>query len=364
MRAWLGTLPSLPLLPALPILRGLPALFALSALSAGCSNAAAAPSAGESAETVLAVHLADVERHPVARPVRGTGVVRLKREVDLSFKVGGVVAAVLVDEGAHVKKGQVLARLDPTELDAALRQAKEGATKADRDLDRVKKLHGSGALPVAELQNAETGAALARAGLDAASFNAQRATIVAPDDGRIDRRLAEAGEVMAPGRPVLHLSGESRGAVVRLGLTDRDALRVREGDAAKVVLDARPGAAIAATVTQRASVASPASGTFDVEVRLDEAPEGLLSGLTAKVEIAHMEDVAAVVPIGAIASGRAEDGSVFVVDAEGRARRVPVKLAFLDADRAGIAGGLDGKDRVVDTGATQLEDGVRVKVTP
>lgn len=318
----------------------------------------------KSLSPAIAVKLADVGRGPVSRPVRGTGVVRLKSEVDLSFKLGGVVAAVLVEEGATVKKGQLLARLDPTEVDAMLHQAKDGQAKAERDLERVRRLHASGALPVAELQNAETGASVARASVDAAGFNAQRAAIFAPDDGRVDRRMIEPGEVAAPGRPAFHVSGRSKGAVVRLGLTDRDVLRVREGDVARVVLDARPDLELAAKVTQIATVASAGSGTFDVEVRLDSLPQGLLSGLTAKVEIRHDETVSAVVPIGALVDGHGDQAAVFIAAPGGRARRVPVKVAFLDNARAALSSGLEADPRVIEAGASQLDDGSPIRVTP
>ena len=311
------------------------------------------------------VRLADVTSGPVSRPIRGTGLLRLKREMDLSFKVGGVVAAVLVEEGARVKKGQVLARLDPTEVDAALRQAKEGTAKAERDLDRVKRLHASGALAISELQNAQTGFELARAGNDAAAFNAQRATILAPDDGRIDRRLIETGEVVTPARPVFHMSGQSKGAVVRIGVSDRDVLRIHEGDAARILIDAQPDVPVPATVTQVATVASPGSGTFEVEVKLAETSLVLLSGLTAKVEIAHVENVPAVVPVGAVSwSSGGEDASVFVVTGD-RAQRVKVKLAFLDGAHAALSTSiLEAHPRVIDTGAALIEDGTRVKVVP
>jgi RND family efflux transporter MFP subunit len=343
----------------------------LAATTAQLSCRAATPDASASerapgappAAPAVAVRLADVARGPVARPVRGTGVVRLKSEADLSFKVGGVVAAVLVDEGATVKKGQLLARLDPTEVQASLRQAKDTQAKADRDLDRVRRLHASGALPVVDLQNAETGASLARASVDAAAFNAQRSAIVAPDDGRVDRRMIEPGEVAAPGRPAFHVSGRSKGAVVRLGLTDRDVLRVRDGDVARVVLDARPDLDLPAKITQIATVASPGSGTFDVEVRLDTLPEGLLSGLTAKVEIRHDETVSAVVPIGALVDGRGDRASVFVVDGD-HAKKVPVRVAFLLDDRAALTTGLESVARVIEAGAAQLDEGSRIRVTP
>lgn len=340
-------------------------LLLLPGCHAATPDAAAAERApgGPPAVPAVAVRLADVGRGPVARPVRGTGVLRSKSEVDLSFKVGGVVAAVLVEEGATVKKGQLLARLDPTEVDVALRQAKDGQAKADRDLDRVRRLHASGALPVVELQNAETGASLARASVDAAGFNAQRSAIYAPDDGRIDRRTIEPGEVFAPGRPAFHVSGRSKGAVVRLGLTDRDVLRVREGDIARVVLDARPDLVLPAKVAQIATVASPGSGTFDVEVRLDTLPEGLLSGLTAKVEIHHEEHVSAVVPIGALVDGRGDRASVFVADGT-RAKKVPVRVAFLLDDRAALTTGLEAVPHVIEAGAAQLDDGSSIRVTP
>ena len=349
-------------------MRPLPLLLAVS-LVAACRAATPDPAAETrtklptGAAPAVAVRTAAVTRGPVARPVRGTGMLRLKSEVDLSFKVGGVVTAVLVEEGAAVKKGQLLARVDPTEVEAALRQAKEGQTKADRDLERVRRLHALGAVPIAELQNAETGASMARASVDAAGFNAQRSAIFAPDDGRIDRRMIEPGEVAAAGRPAFHMSGRSKGAVVRLGLTDRDVLRIHDGDVARVVLDAWPDLELAAKVTQIATTESKGSGTFDVEVRLDTLPEGLLSGLTAKIEIRHEETVSAVVPVGALVDGHGDSASVFVIDGD-HARKTPVRVAFLQGDRAALLSGLESTAAVVESGAAQLEDGSRVRLVP
>lgn len=352
-----------------PPLFSLLAALGLAAAASGCRAAERDAHADErrALEAAAAVRLARATAGPVARPVRGTGVVRSKSGADLSFKVGGVVAAVLVDEGAAVKRGQVLARLDPTEVNAANRQARGAAIKAERDLARVKRLYASGAVAVAEQDNAETALDLARASAAAAAFNAKRATVVAPYDGRVDRRMIEPGEIAAPGRPVLHVSGRAKGAVVRLGVGDRDVLRVHEGDAARVVVDAKPDAPIAGRVSQIATIATPGAGTFDVEVKLDEAPDFLREGLTAKVEIAHDEPAAAVVPIGAIAFGRDGGASVFVVDRaapdRGRARRVPVTVAFLADDRAALASAPFGAGaEVVEAGASGLDDGAAVRI--
>jgi len=257
----------------------------------------------------------------------------------------------------------VLARLDTTEVAAGVSQARQSAERAERDLARARHLRATGALAVSEEQNAETGANVARAVLAAQEFNARHAVIVAPDDGFIDRRLAAVGEVVAAGRPVFHLSGRSRGAVVRLGLVDRDALGLGVGASATVTLDARPDAALPAHVSQIATVASPGTGTYDVEVRLDKDPPGLLSGMTAKVVIDHQESPAAHVPLGSLVDESGRSAAVFTVRG-GKAVRLPVTVAFLYGDQAALSTPLDGVEQVVTDGATALADGAPVRLVP
>jgi membrane fusion protein (multidrug efflux system) len=201
--------------------------------------------------------------------------------------------------------------------------------------------------------------------VEAAAFNARLAVLTAPDDGVLAHRAVEPGEVVAPGRPVLRLAGRGQGAVVRVGLPDRDAVLVSVGDRAEVTVDAQPGRVHAAHVSQVAGVASPATGTFDVEVRLDTAPRTLLSGLSAKVAIAHREQPQATVPLSALVAGSgsgsgpgAESGgrtAVFTVQ-DGRALRVPVEVGFLYGDRAAIASGLERIESVVVAGTEALTD--------
>ncbi len=341
-------------------------IFASAALSAGCRRADAATETRARTDAsapapAVAVRAEPISRGKAVHRVRGAGTVRSKTEVDLSFKVPGIVAEVLVDEGAKVKKGQLLARLDPTEVGASLRQAEEGVFKAERDLARVTRLHETGALPVAQQDDAETGVRLARAAKDAAAFSMQRAALLSPDDGRVDRRMLEKGEVVTPGRPVFHISGRSRGTVVRIGLTDRDVLRIREGDAATATVDAMPDAPIAGKVSQIATVATPGVGTFEVEILLGEDAKTLLSGLTAKVEIAHAEPDLVTVPTAAIFDGRGDRAAVYVIDGD-RVRRKAVRVAFFTGTSVALSTPLDGAAEVISAGLDDLEDGAPVHV--
>ncbi len=331
---------------------------------AGCApeTRAAAPATPDPAVPVRTVA---VERGPIRRPVRAAGTVAAKDEWDLSFKVGGVVARVAVREGDSIRRGQVLAALDATEVAAGVRQAREGLAKAERDRDRARLLRASDAIARSVADDAETGAAVARSSLEAAEFNLRNATLIAPDDGWVDRRLAEPGEVVAAGRPVLHVSGHGRGLVVRAGLPDRDVLGLAVGTPATVTIDASPGVSVAGHVAEIARSASRGTGTYQVEIQLDpaRAPRGLLAGLTAKVEIERVLPVAVSVPLAAVQDGDGPSGAVFIVDGD-RARRVPIRIAFLQDTAAVLEAGFDGSDRVITDGAARLSEGARVRPVP
>src|SRR5919197_3623090 len=91
--------------------------------------------------TPVAVRVAPVAVEAVARPVIATGTLGPKEEVTLSFKIGGVVGRVLVDEGRVVSAGDTLAVLDLSEIDAAVTRARSAADKAERDLSRARRLY-------------------------------------------------------------------------------------------------------------------------------------------------------------------------------------------------------------------------------
>src|SRR5262249_11971699 len=149
-----------------------------------------------------------------------------RHELDLSFKIGGIVSRVTVDDGAHVRRGQVLAVIDPTEVRAGAAQADQAVVKAERDVLRLRELRAQQGAAQNMLDDAETQLAVARENAASAAFNLKHTELLAPDDGVIDRRMIEVGEIVAPGRPVFHLSGRTGGMVVRINLSDRDALTV------------------------------------------------------------------------------------------------------------------------------------------
>jgi RND family efflux transporter MFP subunit len=338
-------------------------LVALSALplgAVGCGEARAKAPEVE-VERSVPVVVTRAQRGRLLRSVHAAGVLSAKRELDLSFKVPGVVQRVLVEEGAHVKRGQLLATLDPTEVQAGSEQASEAYVKAQRDAARARMLHEASSLPRASMEDAETALVLTRAAASSAAFNLRHSSLVAPDDGVVERRTLEAGEVVAPGRPVFHFKS-GLGSVVKVGLVDRDVLTVSLGDRAEVELDAMAGHPFAARVTRVATSRTPTSGTYEVELALLDmrAALALPSGLTAKVSFVRDESALSL-PLTALVEGDREHAAVFRLE-QGKARRTPVRIDGIEGDRVMLAGGIDEAVQVVSTGAAELRDGARVRV--
>lgn len=345
-------------MPALPLLT-LAALLALG----GCG--AKGPEKADAAPVGTPVRTAPATSGPASAPIATSGLVANEDEMRLSFKTGGIIRRIAVGEGAVVRKGQVLAELELAEVNAQFEQAQQGALKAERDLERGERLHADQVISLETLQNLRTQAAVARAASQAARFNLGYSSIVAPQDGRVLRRLAEERELVPPGQPVLVLGGADRGQVVRTALADREVVQVALGDMARVELDAYPGRSFEARVSEVSAAADPRSGLFPVELRI--APQAgitLATGLVARVDItpgAGRSGTLTRVPIAALVEGRGDEAMVFVAD-QGVARKRALKVAFIAGTEVAIASGLAPGEPVVTEGALYLQDGDRIRV--
>lgn len=304
----------------------------------------------------------------LSRPIRATGTLSSKEEVPLSFKIGGVVARLEVEEGARVPAGRRLASLERPEIDAAVAKALAAAEKADRDLARARALHADSVVTLEVLQNAETGARVAASDLEIARFNLRHAEITAPSDGVILRRLAEPGQLVAPGTPILYFGATGKGTVVRAGLVDREVVRVALDDPAEIGFDAFPDRQWTGRVTRKGSAATPGVGTYEVEIRLDRpitddaGTSELASGLVAEVTIhPRRTERVAQIPTVALIEGNGDRATVWSLGPDLAPRRHAIRIVGLEDDRVFVGSGLEGIERIVTDGAAYLTESSRVR---
>lgn len=296
---------------------------------------------------------------PAAPSIRTNGMLANQDEIRLAFKVGGVIRRIAVSEGEYVRRGQLLAQIEQAEIDASVEQARQARDKATRDVERGERLYADQVISLEQLQDLRTQAAVAEATLKSAQFNRSYAAIVAPRDGTVLRRLAEERELVSAGSPVLVLGTHDHGFVVHAGLSDREIVQVKLGDAASVTLDALANTTLQGRVTEVASAAEAASGMFHIEVAIDPADLPLKSGLVAKLTVIPSSASAGsrvYVPIGSIVEGDGRAARVFVLD-NGRAHRRDVTVAFIEGESVALADGLRPGEQVITDGAHYLEDG-------
>jgi membrane fusion protein, multidrug efflux system len=339
-------------------------LVALALAVAGVAACSHSHDDATAANPLRPVHVAPVTVAALGERVHAVGLLTPKDEARLSFKVGGVVESVRVEEGAQVKAGQLLAVLKQAEIEAAVEQSRQAADKADRDLARAQALYADGVATLEQVQDLSTAARVLAAARRSAEFNASYARIVAPAAGVVLRKLAEANELVQAGQPVVVLGGAGRGWIVRLGLADRDAVRVRGGDPARVTFDAWPERVFAGRISNIASSADAATGTFAIEVQVEPADARFVQGLVAKVTLSpENRQVVNIVPVQALVEASGNEASVFVLDSTRRiVRRVTIRIGRMSGGEVEVLDGLAPGAEVVIDGAAFLENGEAVRI--
>lgn len=319
----------------------------------------------EKSEDPVPVKMAEVVQEELSVPLHTSGRLALKSQAKLSFKTGGIIKHIYVDEGQTVKKGQLLAALDLAEVDAHVKQARNGFLKAKRDKERVENLYKDRAATLEQFQDVKTAFEVAESRLAIAAFNLDHSRIHAPSEGKILKRLAEQNEMIGAGYPVFIFGSTADQWVIKAGVGERDIVKVRLNDGAEVRFDAHPGRVFDAVVSEIPEALDPASGTYEVEVTLSKESEDgakLISGFVGKVDIHPAAgERFFVVPVDALVEGEGSRGAVFTVK-DNTARRVPVTVSHLFADKVAVRSGLRDVKAVVTDGASYLTDGALVKI--
>jgi RND family efflux transporter MFP subunit len=336
---------------------------ALASLAACSAEDAPPPKAPE---TALAVALAEVVPAASGSELQISGTVRLKRETALGFNAPGRIAAIAVLEGQQVSKGQLLARLDLTSLDANTATATAELARAQADYERLESLFEKGWVTAPRVETARATLETARARVRQTRFDEGLGVIRAPSSGIILRRPLEPGQIVQSGQTVLILGEAASGYVLRLPVADADLPRLTLGQSATVQIDALQPAPFAAKVSEIGARGDDATGTFRVELALPPLP-GLRSGLIGEARLALAGpprlDAGLSIPATALFSARAGEGFVYVHDAAaGVVRLRQVSIGPVTDSAVIITSGLKTGEKLVISGPDRLRDGMAVSV--
>jgi RND family efflux transporter MFP subunit len=343
-------------------------------------------SAQEPAPEIRPVRAIAIEKRDSNGTVALTGTVQAQNEINLSFRIDGRLIERTVDVGDTVKRGQLIARLDPQNEESALQSVRAQLAAADAQLvearsnfNRMSELVVEDAVSRAQfeqakalLQSAEAQVQSARGQLSLAQNRLSYTRLTSDVAGVVTARGPEPGEVVSAGRMIVQVAREgARDAVfdVPAQIKDSAALAPQEGAATAargpeitVSLASTPKVTAKGRVREVAPRADPVTGTFAVRVRLIDPPPAMRLGSTVTGRITLDGTSGIVIPATALmrAAGKT---AVWVFDAKtGTVSLRDIAVRAADAATVQVASGLDPGDVVVTAGVQALRPGQKVRL--
>lgn len=302
--------------------------------------------------------------------VAASGQFTTDDEVYLSFKTSGVIDRIYVKEGDALHKGQLLAILKLTEIDAQLQQATLAYEKAQRDYKRTANLYSDSVATLEQLQNSKTMMELSKQQLDAVKFNRSYSEIRASKDGYVLHKMANEGQNVAPGAPIFQTNGaNTKSWLLRVNVDDKQWASINANDKALVYTDAGKAKQYSGVIVHKSQAVDPATGMLTVDVQLtDKKNLEIASGMFGRVVIncsATKQSNAGqtwTIPYEALLDADGSMGYVFVVNDNNTVSKVKVSIQGMDNSKVTVSDGLQSVKAIVTTGNAYLTDNCNIQI--
>jgi HlyD family secretion protein len=325
--------------------------------------------------TVEAVTASLLTEGQATTVLSATGYIEAERKADLSPKITSRITELNVTEGSHVKTGEVVARLDHTDLDAQLDEKQAAWVNAKAELERQRSLNAQGLSPKASLDAAVAAEATSRAAVRYVRALLDYTVIRAPFTGVVTAKRAFVGEAVSPfgSSPS---GGGSGGAIVTLveftslyvgaDVNEANLSKLGPKQPAEISLDAVPDRTYHGYLRQIVPAADRQKATVRVKVAFQDADDKILPDLSARVSFTAEPTTGktgrtrVMVPATAIRTVDGKKGVFRIV--EGRAKFQPVRTGPETQGQVEVLEGLSGGEQLVSSSASEIRDGDRVRV--
>lgn len=291
-----------------------------------------------------------------------SGDVRARHETQLGFRVGGKIIERLVDAGATVKAGQVLMRLDAGDAGLQLGSAEAQFQLAEADVKRYRELRSKGFVSQSALDARESAFKAAAAQIGLARNQSAYTALRADRAGVIAATLAEVGQVVGVGQPVLRLAPDGEREVA-IAIPESQLAGLKVGAVADITLPGAGGDGVhlAGRLRELAPAADPVSRTYPARVALTQSGAAVALGMTAHVSFdSNEKNAGLLIPLTAIFQ-QGDKAAVWIVAADRSISLRPVQVAAYRDGGAVIASGLAAGERIVSNGVHRLAAGEKIR---
>ena len=316
------------------------------------------------ATDVIPVKIIQINQEAVGQSIHASGVFTTEDETYLGFKIGGIIQNIMVKEGDAIKAGQLLATLNLTEIKSQVQQAQIGVEKAERDFKRAGNLYKDSVATLEQFQNSKTALDMARQQISVLKFNQNYAEIRALKSGYVLKKLANDGQVVGPGTPILMVNGATNNWVLKVGLSDQDWASVSIGDQATVSIDTEKDQNFSATIRAKSEGVDPITGTLWVTLKTNGIPAKKIAlGIFGKANIQPKKKTNAwVIPFDAVVEGNENEGFIFITKDEKTAEKIRVKISGIAHGKVYVTQGLEDVKGIITSGNAYLNAGSAIKI--
>ena len=295
-----------------------------------------------------------------------SGIARSTTESNLSFRVGGEIIELNAKTGDEVKKDQVLAKLDPTDYQTKVNEAKAVYTQGKADLERYRLLYEGENATKQELDVAQANFDTGKAKFELAKQNLAYTVLKAPKDGLIAQVPAEVHETVSPGKTIV-LFESGNVLEINLGLPESLIGGTNKKDSVDVRFDAVAGTTFKAVVTKVGIRVDEKTATFPVTVELLEQDDRLRSGMVAEVvfypKSIQLKEGQYIIPSQAILENAEGEKFVWVFQETTQiVQKRQVKTGAIQTQGVEVLSGLESGEIIAVAGVHYLEDGQKVRL--
>jgi len=331
------------------------ALLAPLAILAGCNRPT------ETYEDVRPVRTEIAQTGVGAGAADYAGTVAARRDVQLSFRIGGRIAERFVELGRHVKAGQPLYRLDGSDLALQTSAAKSRLDQARLEFNRSRELKSNGYVSQSNVDQTKAALDVADSQYKLAENQGGYAMLKAEHDGVVTAINAEAGQVVAAGQPVATIAEDGEREVA-ISVPESRVSEIKNAKAFDVKLWAVPDRRYTGRLRDMAVDTDQATRTYAARISIINADDNVRLGMTANVYLPADTTQGIALPMTAIYDTNGQP-RVWVVDkAANTVHAQSVQIGAAHGDRIWIAAGVKPGDVVVTAGAHLLHEGERVRV--
>jgi RND family efflux transporter MFP subunit len=294
------------------------------------------------------------------------GDVATRQNVIISPEVqGGMLKEILVNEGDRVSKGQLLARIDDGGLRQQLAQAEAQAELAKTTFERQERLWEQKVGSEIQFLQAKTNNAAAQKQVEQLKIQLGKSSVRAPFSGVIDDIIAEQGEVVGTGSPLMRIVNLSN-MYVKAEVPETYLGRIKEGSEAQVEMMSL-GKAEDSKVRQVGNFINPANRTFSIEVPVSSFDGAVKPNLTVNLKLNdYQNEEALLIPDDIIQENARAEKYVFVLENrkgdEAKLKKVEIKTGYSYGDKIEVLSGISEGTVLVHEGAKSMRDGLKVKV--